>query len=114
MPLPMPRPMSGKRFAPKIRIMMNRMTSSSGIPRRGSMVTPSGVSVPNSITEPGPAALAAGVVVAALVLGAWTVHAQFTSSVNVVEVYASVTDRQGQPVKGLSREDFTLREDGAL
>lgn len=37
---------------------------------------------------------------------------QFTSGVNVVEVYASVTDRQGQPVKGLTRDDFEVREDG--
>jgi Ca-activated chloride channel family protein len=34
--------------------------------------------------------------------------------VNLVEVYASVTDRQGLPVRGLTREDFTVREDGAV
>jgi Ca-activated chloride channel family protein len=39
---------------------------------------------------------------------------QFSSGVNLVEVYASVTDRQGQPVKGLTREAFTVREDGAV
>ena len=45
---------------------------------------------------------------AALLLGCAAVAAisgnapaQFSSGVNVVEVYASVTDRQGQPVKGL-------------
>jgi Ca-activated chloride channel homolog len=77
------------------------------------MVTPSRVFGRNGITERGRTRLRAAVAVAALVLGAaLTVQAQFTSSVNVVEVYASVTDRQGQPVKGLGREDFTLREDG--
>lgn len=43
-------------------------------------------------------------------LGAW----QFTSGVNLVEVYASVTDAQGQPVKGLMQGDFELRENGAV
>jgi Ca-activated chloride channel homolog len=40
------------------------------------------------------------------------VSAQFTSGVNVVEVYAAATDETGQPVKGLRREDFTVLEDG--
>lgn len=39
---------------------------------------------------------------------------QFTSSVNQVEVYASVTDAAGRPVQGLSAADFELREDGVL
>jgi Ca-activated chloride channel homolog len=43
-------------------------------------------------------------------LAAW----QFTSGVNLVEVYASVTDAHGQPVKGLTQGDFELREDGDL
>lgn len=37
---------------------------------------------------------------------------QFTSSVNVVEVYASVVDAKGQPVRGLTRADFEVLEDG--
>jgi Ca-activated chloride channel homolog len=37
---------------------------------------------------------------------------QFTSGVNLVEVYASVTDEQGNAVKGLKQEDFELRENG--
>ena len=57
---------------------------------------------------------AAAVLLAVLAGAAATLHGQFTSSVNVVEVYASVTDRQGQPVKGLTREDFTVREDGRI
>jgi Ca-activated chloride channel homolog len=38
--------------------------------------------------------------------------AQFSSGVNVVEVYATVTDQSGQPVAGLTRDDFVIREDG--
>lgn len=39
---------------------------------------------------------------------------QFSSGVNLVEVYASVTDSRGEPVRGLGRDDFELREDGEL
>jgi Ca-activated chloride channel family protein len=39
--------------------------------------------------------------------------AQFTSGVNLVEVYASVSDAGGQPLLGLERDDFEVREDGA-
>lgn len=48
------------------------------------------------------AALASGVVLAG----------QFRSGVNLVEVYASVTDAQGNPIKGLTQADFELRENG--
>lgn len=37
---------------------------------------------------------------------------QFTSSVNQVEIYASVTDQAGRPVTGLRAADFDVREDG--
>ena len=40
--------------------------------------------------------------------------AQFTSGVNLVEVYASVTNGGGEPVTGLAQGDFELREDGAV
>jgi Ca-activated chloride channel family protein len=36
---------------------------------------------------------------------------QFSSGVNVVEVYAAVTDRSGRPVTGLMRDAFTVLED---
>ena len=37
---------------------------------------------------------------------------QFTSSVNQVEIYASVTDESGRPVEGLTAADFVVTEDG--
>jgi len=39
-------------------------------------------------------------------------YGQFTSGVNLVEVYATVTDRQGEPVAGLKADDFQVAEDG--
>ena len=47
-------------------------------------------------------------------LACWPAPAssQFSSGVNVVEVYAAVTGQDGQPVTGLRREDFTVLEDG--
>jgi len=41
-------------------------------------------------------------------------EAQFRSGVNVVEVYATVTDARGMPVSNLAKEDFVVREDGAV
>jgi Ca-activated chloride channel family protein len=37
---------------------------------------------------------------------------QFASGVDLVEVYATVTDTRGEPVTGLSANDFTVAEDG--
>jgi Ca-activated chloride channel family protein len=54
---------------------------------------------------------AAALLVAALGGGA-VLTAQFTSSVNVVEVYVSVTDQAGEPVTDLTRESFDVRENG--
>lgn len=50
---------------------------------------------------------------AALLLG-WVPLgvSQFTSGVNLVEVYAAVVDARGNPVTGLTRADFTVLEDG--
>jgi VWFA-related protein len=39
---------------------------------------------------------------------------QFASGVNLVEVYATVTDAQGRPVRGLAASDFRVEEDGQL
>jgi Ca-activated chloride channel family protein len=38
--------------------------------------------------------------------------AQFASGVSLVEVYATVTGPGGEPVTGLTREDFAVTEDG--
>jgi Ca-activated chloride channel family protein len=38
---------------------------------------------------------------------------QFSSSVQLVEVYATVTDAKGEPVTGLRQSDFEVIEDGA-
>lgn len=51
---------------------------------------------------------------AAAVIRAAPAAPQFISGVNVVEVYASVTDSRGEAVRGLMKEDFELRENGEL
>ena len=53
--------------------------------------------------------------IALAVIGvAGAARAQFTSGVNLVEVYASVTDAQGNAITGLRQSDFDLRENGEL
>src|SRR5439155_21884366 len=37
---------------------------------------------------------------------------QFASGVSLVEVYANVVDSKGQPVTGLTVDDFRVSEDG--
>jgi Ca-activated chloride channel family protein len=39
-------------------------------------------------------------------------YGQFTSNVNLVEVYATVTDSGGRPITGLTAADFQVSEDG--
>lgn len=41
-------------------------------------------------------------------------RAQFTSGVSLVEVYATVTDKDGRHVTGLTTADFAVEEDGRL
>src|SRR5689334_1131632 len=110
MPLPMPRPISGRRFAPKIMMMMIRMTTSSGKPRLPISRTPCSFrgELANSITVIQGASYVAFLVVAvSLATGQLRAH-QFTSGVNLVEVYATVTDAQGQPIRGLTQADFEV------
>jgi Ca-activated chloride channel homolog len=57
------------------------------------------------------AAPAVGLALAVLTLGL-PARAQFASGVNVVEVYVSATDPAGEPVTGLTKEDFVVRENG--
>jgi Ca-activated chloride channel homolog len=49
---------------------------------------------------------------AAMPLATSGAASQFTSSVNLVEVYATVTDRQGEPVTGLAADAFEVFEEG--
>ena len=49
---------------------------------------------------------------AALAFTAAKPYAQFTSGVNLVEVYATVTDARGEPIAGLRAADFAITEDG--
>ena len=48
----------------------------------------------------------------AAALASTLVSAQFSSGVNLVEVYAAVTDQAGNPVTGLGQDDFTVLEEG--
>lgn len=47
-----------------------------------------------------------------LLAGIVRLGAQFTSGTTAVEVYVSVTDAAGVPVRGLTQEDFEVLEDG--
>jgi Ca-activated chloride channel family protein len=42
----------------------------------------------------------------------WPPSGQFAAGVDLVEVYATVTDRQGLPIGGLTAGDFRIEEDG--
>ena len=70
------------------------------------------MSVPAAKRGAGRAIAAAGLIVVIAASGAET--GQFTSGVNLVEVYASVTDARGEPVTGLAQQDFEVRESGEL
>jgi Ca-activated chloride channel family protein len=79
------------------------------------MMAPSGALCRDLITESRPrrrgTTWCASALCAVLVLAGRPV-AQFTSAVNVVEVYATVTDAKGGAVTGLTKEDFVVRENG--
>jgi len=59
-----------------------------------------------------PLLLAAGLAALVLPAAATRPLPQFASAVNLVEVYATVTDRAGAPVTGLTSADFEVFEDG--
>src|SRR5687767_886439 len=92
----MPRPMSGSRLAPKMMRMMNRMMISSGTPNRPMVELLRVVAIFALIVPLIPNASLSG---------------QFASGVSLVEVYATVTDRDGQPITGLTAADFDVTED---
>src|SRR5262245_65931091 len=78
-------------------MIIARMINSSGSPRRPMAVLLEAAIVPL-------------VIVLAL---AGSTYAQFTSGVNLVEVYATVTDQRGAPVRDLTAADVRIREDGS-
>ena len=59
-------------------------------------------------------ALAGGRAIIVVIAALSAETGQFTSGVNLVEVYASVTDARGEPVTGLAQQDFEVRESGEL
>jgi Ca-activated chloride channel homolog len=69
---------------------------------------------PDCITVARVAARLTVVGLAAALTGALPSGSQFTSGVNLVEVYASVTDGRGAAISGLKQTDFELRENGEL
>jgi Ca-activated chloride channel family protein len=87
-----------------------RMMMSSGIPIRPSMIAP----FYDDSREPPNCTIFAAVaaLLFTVALGAAPLSAQFSSGVNVVEVYAAATDADGNPVTGLRQQDFTVLEDG--
>lgn len=64
------------------------------------------------ITLAGLAGRLTAIAIVGTLMGAAPVGGQFRSGVNLVEVYASVTDSQGVAITGLTQADFELREDG--
>src|SRR5688572_17844057 len=82
-------------------ITINRMIINSGSPMRPMRVSPCAAIVPCILLAG--LTLADSPVVRAL---------QFTSGVSAVEVYATVTSQNGEPITGLTAADFTVEEDG--
>src|SRR5262245_28645489 len=114
MPRPMPRPISGRRFAPKIRMMMARMIRSSGMPMLPISHLPrqlyhagAGVTVVGFLAAAGGAI---GLFPAGNGVLAQERVPQFSTGVQLVEVYATVTDAKGGLVMGLKQSDFEIFE----
>src|SRR4029078_8581184 len=97
---------SGKRFAPKSKMMIMRIMIPLGIPRLQIMRKPFGKKATgdSSIIH---------LVAALLRCYSAAAAGQFTSGVSLFEVYVAVVDQGGTPVSGLSRDDFIVVEDNA-
>src|SRR6476620_1269728 len=105
--LPMPLPSPGNRFAPKMTMTIARMTSSSGRPIRPMVkLLLGGIVLPY-----------ARVFVSIFLISLYSLEIrseprQFTSGVDLVEVYATVSDARGEPVPGLTKDDCIVDEYG--
>src|SRR6478735_10748989 len=121
----MPLPSPGRRLAPKITMTIARMISSSGSPMRPMFrLLPEMFQRAGDrwrVTSRGTAAILpprAGLFIPAFLISLWLSaipsagRAQFASGVSLVEVYATVVDQRGEPVGGLTADDFTVEEDG--
>ncbi len=110
MPWPMPFPISGRRLAPKINMMMTRMISISGSP----IGPKSATKLMDSSLRPRGAAILLILALTSAATGAdqaTTTQPQFATGVTQVEVYATVTGPDGRAVKGLTEHDFKILED---
>ena len=110
----MPRPMSGSRLAPKIRMMIAKMISSSGRP-----MLPNMFHLPARLYHAVPVGIGIGLAIWAANAGGLGIglpgiraqeQAQFSTGVQLVEVYATVTDQRGGLVTGLHASDFEVYE----
>src|SRR5206468_10707250 len=105
----MPRPRPGRRFAPKITKTIKRMTINSGNPRRPIVQLLPQIRNRRSLRI---VPLFVGILGGVVPLAQPALRGQgapvsppstlstFSTGVNLVEVYATVTDRGGQPVTG--------------
>jgi Ca-activated chloride channel family protein len=69
------------------------------------------------MSSPAGRVLLSGIAVVALLISGLAAQEQlpqFSSSVQLVEVYATVTDAKGEPVTGLTASDFEVYENGEL
>ena len=114
MPWPMPLPISGRRLAPKIKMMISRIITISGNP----MGPKNATKLMEGSLRPHCVAILVILALTSATSGATHGQAappqqpQFSSRVTQVEVYATVTDAQGRAIKGLPQDAFTVLEDG--